>query len=296
MTVPEGFLDGVGRAVTGWAWLPCDPGRRLRVEVLFGDSTTGREWRVETVADRHRGDLEAAGKGDGCHGFAVPVPDALAGREHAVDVRLPEFPDAWPHAWPGARLPGAPRMAIETLGPVVVRPILPSGADVERLGAFLAEAVRLNGGSPSATAVPDAAALRDWLAGSDRRDADRCWLVAERAGRVVGQCRIGPEWPAEPGTGALAFGIELHPDVRGFGLGRHLILAAHRWAAGRCTRMELAVLPHNGRALRLYRKLGYTDLGPVGLPGTGEIHRRMAVSLTPSPSWRPRPGDFVLVV
>ncbi|MBP2294274.1 GNAT family N-acetyltransferase [Azospirillum rugosum] len=275
--VPEGFLDAVGPVVAGWAWLPSDPGRRLRVEILFGGSSMREAMRVETrieaPADRHRPDLEAAGKGDGRCGFVVPVPDALAGREHAVDVRLPDFPEA--------RLRGAPRLAIAALGLVTLRALRPTDADLARLRAFLADMARLNGGIP-ATAVPEAADVRAWVAGGlpgELAGDDRCWLVAERGDRIVGHCRIGPDWPAPPGSGALALGIELHPDVRGFGLGRSLMLAAHRWAAGRCARLELAVLPHNAGALALYRALGYADLGPVALPETGEIHRRMALGL-----------------
>lgn len=287
---PEGHLDGVGRGVgrmvTGWVWLPADPGRRLRVEVRFGDASL----RVEALADRHRPDLEAAGKGDGRCGFAVPVPDALAGREHAVDVRLPDFP--------GARLRGAPRRAIAALGLVTLRAVRPVDADVERLRAFLAGMVRLNGGF-AGTAVPGAADLRAWLAGEAAGEPagdKRCWLIAERAGRIVGHCRVGPDWPAPPGSGALALGIELHPDVRGFGLGRSLLLAAQRWAAGRCARLELAVLPHNAPALALYRALGYADLGPVALPGTGELHRRMAIGLPAlrGPVWNA--GQGVILV
>lgn len=263
---PEGRLDGVGQRVTGWAWVPAAPDRRLRVTVLFGDGSPDGTVRVETMADGHRGDLTAAGKGDGCCSFSVPVPEAFAGREHRVDLRLPDFP--------GVRLPGTPRRAIFTLGPVRLRIARPVEADVEGLRAFLGELAALNGGS--AAAIPDAPDLRLWLAAPDR-----CWLIAERAGRIVGHCRLGPEWPAEPDAGALALGIELHPDVQGFGLGRHLLLGAHRWAAGRCARVDLAVLPHNARALRLYQSLGYADLGPVRLPATGEIHRRMAVDLPP---------------
>ena len=283
MTIePEGFLDSVSHTVTGWVWLPADPGRRLRVAVLFSSERSGggrpENLAVEAVADLHRADLEAAGKGDGRCGFAVPVPAPFSGREHAVDVRLPDFPDA--------RLHGAPRRAVVALGPVILRAARATDSDVERLRAFLAGMVRLNGGCPE-TAIPGTAELRDWLENTDRR-----WLVAERDGRIVGQCRVGPEWPAGPESGALALGIELHPDVQGFGLGRHLILAAHRWAAGRCARIELAVLPHNARALHLYRKLGYVDLGPIRLPGTGELHRHMAAALAP----QRRTDGFVLVV
>jgi len=274
MTIaPQGVLDGVGPVVTGWAWLPADPLRRLCVEILFD-----RTLLVETRADRYRADLEAAGKGDGRHSFAVPVPERFADREHAVDVRLPDFPDA--------RLLGCPRTAVFVLAPVTLRVALPTDADVERLRALLAETARLNGGV-SATAVPAAADIRAWLAAPDR-----CWLIAERRGRFVGQCRIGADWPAEPGGGGLSLGIELHPDVRGFGLGRALMLAAHRWAAGRAARMELVVLPHNERALRLYRTLGYCDLGPIVLPATQELHRHMAA---PLPARRQLPSIVMVV-
>lgn len=281
--VPEGFLDSVRGVVTGWAWLPVDPGRRLRVEVLFASADGDLDFSksalpVEAVAGQLRADLAVAGKGDGCYGFTVPVPALFAGREHRVDVRLLDFPEA--------RLLGAPRTAIIVLAPAILRALEPNRDDLDRLCVFLAETVRLNGGT-AATAVPDAAKIHGWVAASDR-----CWLIAERKGRIVGQCRVGPEWPAEPGTGALALGIELHPDVRGFGLGPELMMAAYRWAAGRCARMELAVLPHNARALRLYRALGYADLGPVPFPGTGEIHRRMAI---PLPPYRPFGGVTLLV-
>lgn len=274
---PEGFLDTVGRFATGWAWLPSEPDRRLRLEVLFGLPPM----RVEALADRYRPDLETAGKGDGRCGFAVPAPAPLAGREHAVEVRLPDFP--------GVRLRGTPRQAIVTLGLVTLRAVGPTDAELDRLRAFLAGLIELNGGSAETT-VPGVADLRAWLAGKDC-----CWWVAEREGRVVGHCRVGPDWPAPPGSGALALGIELHPDVRGFGLGRALMLAAQRWAAGRCGRLDLAVLPHNSHALRLYRALGYVDLGPVALPGTGEIHRHMAIA----PPARRHPdsaGGLILVV
>jgi len=266
----EGFLEEVGPRVTGWAWSPADPARPLRLSLLL-DAGSGNVLRLDTLADRHRGDLRAAGKGDGRCGFAMAVPAAFAAQEHDVDLRFPDFPDI--------RLSGAPRRAIPVLGLVTLRAVHLAHGDVERLRGFLAGMVQLQGGS--AAAVPDAEVIRSWLATRGWDGAERVWLVAERNGRLVGHCRIGPDWPAAPGTGGLALGIELHPDVRGHGLGHALMRGAEGWAAGRGARLELAVLPHNARALNLYRTLGYADLGPVPHPATGEIHRHMVRPLRP---------------
>lgn len=266
----EGFLEEVGPRLTGWAWLPADPAWRLRLSLML-DAGSGNILRLDTLADRYRGDLQSAGKGDGRYGFALAVPATFAAHEHDVDVRLPDFP--------GLHLSGAPRRAIPVLGPVTLRAVHPAHGDVERLNGFLTGMVRLQGGS--AAAVPGAETIRSWLATPGWDGTERGWLVAERNERLVGHCRIGPDWPAAPGTGGLALGIELHPDVRRHGLGHALMRAAEGWATGRGARLELAVLPHNARALNLYRRLGYADLGPVAHPATGEIHHHMALPLPP---------------
>ncbi|UKJ78084.1 GNAT family N-acetyltransferase (plasmid) [Azospirillum brasilense] len=275
MTACEGFLESVGPRVRGWAWMPADPDRRLRLSILL-DSGSGHALRLDTVADLPRDDLKSAGRGDGRYGFDLAVPAAFADHEHDVDLRLPDFP--------GMRLRGAPRRAIPALGPVTLRAMHPANGDAERLWTFLAGMVHWNGGSV-ATGVPNLESIRSWLAASAQGTAGRCWLVAERGGRVIGQCRLGPDWPVMPESRGLALGIELHPDVRGRGLGHALMRAAERWAAGCCPRLELAVLPHNTRAQALYHRLGYADLGPVAHPVTGDIHRHMALSLPPRSLW-----------
>ena len=78
-------------------------------------------------------------------------------------------------------------MAIVALGPVVLRAVGGDDADVGRLRVLLADLAVVNGSA--ATAVPGAEAVRAWLA-----EPDRCWLIAERAGRLVGLCFGVQRW------------------------------------------------------------------------------------------------------
>ena len=81
--VVDGRLEAVrdGR-VRGWAWTADDPAGRLRVRVIVdGEPVAG------TVAGLHWPRLEAAGIGDGAHGFDVALPPSLGdGGMHAVQV------------------------------------------------------------------------------------------------------------------------------------------------------------------------------------------------------------------
>lgn len=75
----EGFVDRVvAGEVHGWAWDPARPERRLLVVATLDGEIQG-----EALADLPRRDLEAAGKGDGKHGFRLRLPpqaSAQAGR------------------------------------------------------------------------------------------------------------------------------------------------------------------------------------------------------------------------
>ncbi|MDE1895820.1 MAG: tetratricopeptide repeat protein [Rhodospirillales bacterium] len=53
----------------GWAWCEATPGRRLEIEILLNGKLAGR-----TMADLYRQDVQDAGKGDGCYGFAWKLP------------------------------------------------------------------------------------------------------------------------------------------------------------------------------------------------------------------------------
>jgi hypothetical protein len=68
-----GFIDVVsGRRISGWAWDPAQPERRLEVAILVDDV------EIATVrADRPRKDLVDAHIGDGCYGFEAQSKIAI---------------------------------------------------------------------------------------------------------------------------------------------------------------------------------------------------------------------------
>lgn len=74
----QGTLDRVTRDgwVSGWTWDPTTPDARIDLEILVDGEVVG-----ETVAAGFRADLQAAGIGDGAHGFSFALPyDVLASR------------------------------------------------------------------------------------------------------------------------------------------------------------------------------------------------------------------------
>ncbi|HEX4504762.1 MAG TPA: Hint domain-containing protein [Alphaproteobacteria bacterium] len=71
-----------GRLVAGWAFAGADAGPQPLI-ILLNGAVVGR-----VVADRYRADLEAAGIGDGRHGFSFPLPKGLAAdADHRIEVR-----------------------------------------------------------------------------------------------------------------------------------------------------------------------------------------------------------------
>jgi GT2 family glycosyltransferase len=66
----RGRLEGlVGTAAHGWAMDRATPNRRVKLDVLLGETVVARG-----VADRYRKDLLDAGMGDGRHGFSIDLP------------------------------------------------------------------------------------------------------------------------------------------------------------------------------------------------------------------------------
>jgi Hint domain len=68
--------------VAGWAFAGADAGP-IALAILVNGAVIGR-----VVADDYRADLEAAGIGDGRHGFRFRLPKSLSsGTEHRIEVR-----------------------------------------------------------------------------------------------------------------------------------------------------------------------------------------------------------------
>jgi ribosomal protein S18 acetylase RimI-like enzyme len=78
-------------------------------------------------------------------------------------------------------------------------------------------------------------------------------LVVERAGRPVGTARVYLE-----GDRAGIYGLAVHPDQQGRGIGRDVLRRLCRTArAGGATTVHLEVATDNDRALHLYTSLGF---------------------------------------
>jgi GNAT superfamily N-acetyltransferase len=81
-------------------------------------------------------------------------------------------------------------------------------------------------------------------------------LVAHDGERIVGNLAVYPD---------LEYGFQLGmlvaADFRGAGVGRALLEAAIGWARDHAiAALHLFVFPHNERALRLYRSLGFIEI------------------------------------
>jgi RimJ/RimL family protein N-acetyltransferase len=107
------------------------------------------------------------------------------------------------------------------------------------------------------SAVQDLAAE---LAGLGRC-ANSVVLLAERADQVIGYVQLtGGTLRRSRATAYLAIGVLNH--AAGRGTGTELLRQAQAWAAARgLHRLELTVMAHNTRAIRLYERTGFTVEG-----------------------------------
>jgi RHS repeat-associated protein len=80
-----GFLDAADcNELVGWVWDATQPNTPLNVDIYDGSSI------IATLpAKAYRGDLKAAGYGNGNHGFFYPTPASLkTGTSHSVTVKI----------------------------------------------------------------------------------------------------------------------------------------------------------------------------------------------------------------
>lgn len=81
----EGTLDVAdSTGLQGWAWDEEEPDTPLRIDIYDGDKII-----TTVMADKSRDDLKGVGKGNGVHGFSIPLPDVLKdGKPHNVGVKI----------------------------------------------------------------------------------------------------------------------------------------------------------------------------------------------------------------
>jgi ribosomal protein S18 acetylase RimI-like enzyme len=102
---------------------------------------------------------------------------------------------------------------------------------------------------------------------------DTVVLVARLGHRIVGSIRgtVGD------GTGHVAR-LAVAPDLHGQGIGRRLMAGIEAELAGRVTRFELFTGGTSESNLRLYRSLGYVDIGwrpAAAEPGLAYLEKRV---------------------
>jgi GT2 family glycosyltransferase len=80
----EGAVEiGPPSRLTGWAWAPADPARRLRIEILAGERLL-----AVVTADKQRDELSERRLGDGRYGFEVSLARLLRHGPHELTVRV----------------------------------------------------------------------------------------------------------------------------------------------------------------------------------------------------------------
>jgi diamine N-acetyltransferase len=112
-------------------------------------------------------------------------------------------------------------------------------------------------------------------------------LIAEHEGEVVGYLLLQrrPAPPAVTGTRPLALDrLYVATSLRGRGIGRALLDVAGRGAvAGGHDALWLSVWESNTRAIDVYRRWGFVDVGALDfdLAGVPQIDRLMVLDLRP---------------
>jgi len=109
-------------------------------------------------------------------------------------------------------------------------------------------------------------AQKAWLKGNmaDIRDRKCVMLLAEKDGRIVGNCDASRmRWKSDH---VADVGIALSKEIRGQGVGEALMNMTIELARRRMRGLEmlyLKVFDYNERAQALYKKLGFVEVGRI---------------------------------
>jgi RimJ/RimL family protein N-acetyltransferase len=93
------------------------------------------------------------------------------------------------------------------------------------------------------------------------RSANSVVLLAELGDQLVGYLELtGGSFRRSRATAYLVIGVRAH--AAGFGIGAALLQHTNDWAAAHgLHRLELTVMAHNTRAIRLYERMGFSVEG-----------------------------------
>jgi len=100
---------------------------------------------------------------------------------------------------------------------------------------------------------------RQWISSAQQHPA-AIILVAETAGQIVGLLDFFAR-PKKKQAHSGEFGVSVHKDFRGMGIGRKMIEMLLQWAAEhrQVEKVLLQVFASNHKAIALYRSLGFTE-------------------------------------
>lgn len=87
-------------------------------------------------------------------------------------------------------------------------------------------------------------------------------LVAINNGRIIGSAEcVGQDAKRIRHVGEI--GLSVHPDFRGQGIGKQLMVEIEKWAKENACieNLQLEVMPENTPALKLYKSMNYIEQG-----------------------------------
>jgi len=143
----------------------------------------------------------------------------------------------------------------------LTRPV--EGADLRAMAALLVDAVESNAAVSFLAPLSIADAEVWWRTTINRAHARSLFLVAREAGAIVGTVQLRPAWaPNQPHRAEIAKLI-VHRRARGARLGERLMREAERAARDAGVRLLTLDAKRGGAADRLYRRLGWTEVGVI---------------------------------